>query len=362
MKTILILANSSGGLYDFRKELLEALLGRFKVVASLPDDVKTELLKDMGVEVVHTPINRRGMNPFQDLKLMQNYRALIRKYSPDLVLTYTIKPNVYGGFVCGRMGVPYISTVTGLGSMFQKKGPILWLVEAMYRAGLKKAACVFFQNRENLLLFKEAGIAGGATRLVSGSGVSTQVWQKIPYPEDTVVNFMFVGRVMREKGIGEFLDAARILHGEKVVFSIAGYCDEDWQEILDERSEKGEIVLLGFHPDMHELYAKCSAVVLPTYHEGMSNVLMEASACGRPVIASNISGCREIFEEGVTGFGFAPKSSEDLIAALRNFLNMSRFERAAMGDAARSKMLREFDRRHVVAAYVEEIEKAAGGE
>ena len=163
---------------------------------------------------------------------------------------------------------------------------------------------------------------------------------------------------MKEKGIEEFFRAAEVLHSEKVVFSICGYCDEDYQEELDERASRGEILQLGFHPDMHEYYRDCSAVVMPTWHEGMSNVLMEASACARPVIASNISGCREIFEDGVTGYGFAPHSPEELIRTLRHFLTLDRSQRAAMGEAARQKMIEEFDREKVAAAYLEEIHAA----
>lgn len=360
-KTILILANSSGGLYDFRNELVTKLLQEYRVVASLPDTVKTDLLSQEGVVVEHTPINRRGMNPAQDLKLLHAYELLMKKYHPDLVLTYTIKPNVYGGFVCRKMGIPYLPTITGLGSTFQKNGPLLFLVERLYYEGLKKAACVFFQNEENRQIFRRSGLLTGRDRLVPGSGVNTRVWQAMPYPTGDITNFLFVGRVMKEKGIEEFFRAAEVLHSEKITFSICGYCDEDYQEELDERTSRGEIIQLGFHPDMHEFYQNCSAVVMPTWHEGMSNVLMEASACARPVIASNISGCREIFEDGVTGYGFAPHSPEELIRTLRHFLTLDRSQRAAMGEAARQKMIEEFDRDKVAAAYLEEIHAAIQG-
>ncbi len=357
-KTILILANSSGGLYDFRNELIQKLLKEYRVVASLPDTVKTELLQEEGVVVEHTPINRRGMNPLQDLKLLRSYRRLLAKYKPALVLTYTIKPNVYGGFACRKAGVAYLPTITGLGSTFQKSGPLLFLVERLYYIGMKDAACVFFQNEENRQIFRRSGLVSGRDRLVAGSGVNTKVWRPIPYPEGEKTNFLYVGRVMKEKGIEEFFRAAEVMHSDQVTFAICGYCDEDYQSELNERSARGEILQLGFHPDMHGYYAGCSAVVLPTWHEGMSNVLMEASACARPVIASNISGCREIYEDGVTGYGFAPHSANELIRTLRHFLTLNRSQRAAMGAAARQKMVEEFDREQVAAAYLEEIHRA----
>lgn len=355
-KTILILSNSSGGLYDFRNELVLRLREKYCVAASLPDNVRTEKLAQEGVEIYETPINRRGVNPFQDLKLIGAYRKLLKRVKPDLVLTYTIKPNIYGGFCCGRRKIPYITTITGLGSTFQKKGLLLQMITTMYQMGLKKAACVFFQNSENRDIFSKYGILGEKSRLVSGSGVDLNRHQPEPYPEGGVTRFLYIGRVMREKGIEEYLAAAEMLHDENTIFQILGYCDEDYQERLTEAEGKGEIELLGFHPEVHEFIRQASAVVLPSYHEGMSNVLMEASATARPVLASEISGCREIFTEGVTGMGFAPGSSDDLIRVLQNFMDLTIEERRDMGLAARAKMEREFDRSQVADAYMEEIE------
>ena len=355
MKKILILANSSGGLYDFRNELVEKLLKEYRVSGSLPDEVRTRELADEGCKVIHTPINRRGVNPAEDFRLLLNYRKLLKEEKPDLVLTYTIKPNIYGGFCCRRMKIPYLVTVTGLGSTFQKQGLLLKMIVTMYRAGLKRAECVFFQNEENRKIFEQYKIKGKKDRLVKGSGVSLKRHTFEEYPKEGLTRFLFVGRMMREKGIEELLEAAEVLHGPEVVFELLGYCDEDYQDRLDDCERKGCIRQLGFHPDVHEYLKQSSALVLPTYHEGMSNVLMEAAATGRPVIATNVSGCKEIFEEGVTGFGCEPKSGGELIRALQKFLALSRQERAAMGRRAREKMEREFDREKVVKDYYEEI-------
>ncbi|MGN0377048.1 MAG: glycosyltransferase family 4 protein [Suilimivivens sp.] len=356
MKKVLILANSSGGLYDFRNELIQRLLANYEVTVSLPDEVRTKELAEEGCKVVHTPINRRGVNPKEDFKLLLAYRKLLKEEKPDLTLTYTIKPNIYGGFCCGTKRIPYMETVTGLGSTFQKQGVFLKMIVTMYRMGLKKAECVFFQNQENKSIFESYHIKGKKEKLVSGSGVNLKRHTFEPYPEDDSVRFLYVGRMMREKGIEEFLEAARQLHDEKVEFQLLGYPDEDYQDKLDLYEKEGYIRQLGFDPDVHEYLKNASALVLPTYHEGMSNVLMEASATGRPVIATNISGCKEIFEEGVTGLGCEPKNSEDLIRALKKFLKLSNQERAGMGRKAREKMEREFDREKVADAYMEEIE------
>lgn len=357
MKKILILANSSGGLYDFRNELVLKLLKEYEVVLSLPDQVCTKELEDEGCRIIDTPIHRRGVNPVEDLKLFFQYHRLLKREKPDLVLTYTIKPNIYGGFAC-RMGkIPYISTITGLGTTFQKQGILLKLITQMYRMGLKKAECVFFQNEENRGIFEKYRIRGKNSCLVKGSGVNLKRHCFEEYPEMDRTVFLYVGRMMREKGTLELLEAAHELASEKVEFWFLGYCDEDLKDRLDEAERSGYIHQLGFDPNVHSYLKQASALVLPTYHEGMSNVLMESSATGRPVIATKISGCREIYEEGVTGFGCRPKDVGSLIAALKKFLALNTQERAAMGRKAREKMEREFDRELVAKRYYEECRR-----
>lgn len=355
MGTILILANSSAGLYDFRNELFLRMLGSHRVIISLPDTVKTKELSEEGCEIVHTPINRRGMNPKEDAGLFFAYRRLLKEFRPDLVLTYTIKPCIYGGYACRLMKIPYITTITGLGDAFEKKGAFLKMLIFMYRMGLKNSECVFFQNRENRDTFRKLGIRGKKERLVNGSGVNLQKHVFEPYPEGEKTVFLYVGRVMEKKGIMEYLEAAVRLKKDDNEFAIMGYCDEDYEEILNEYEEKGIISRWGFQTQVHPYLTKADAVVVPSYHEGMSNAILEAAATGRPVLSSDISGCREAFEEGVTGFGFRPGDAGELVEALEKFLSLTKEERAAMGRAAREKMEREFDRNTVIDSYMSEV-------
>lgn len=357
MSRVLVLTNSSGGLYDFRNEFVQALTKENQVFISVPDDVKTKELLDEGCQIIKTAINRRGINPLEDLKLYRTYHNMMKELQPDLVITYTIKPNIYGGFCAGRMKIPYMATITGLGGAFDRTGLLLQLIVHMYRAGMKKAACVFFQNEENRNIFKNFRIAGRRDKLVMGSGVNLERHTYEAYPKRDEIHFLFVGRVMKERGILEFLSAAEKLHSEKVFFDILGYCDEDYQEMLEDYEKEGVIRQLGFHTEVHSYLADADAVVIASFHEGMSNALIEAAATGRPVIASDISGCREAFEEGVTGFGFTPGKADELIQALEKFLALSYEERAKMGEAARKKMEREFDRKLVTGAYMEEAER-----
>ncbi|MCL2717326.1 MAG: glycosyltransferase family 4 protein [Lachnospiraceae bacterium] len=354
-KTILILANFSAGLYDFRGELLKRLINEYHVICVIPDAAKAAELRDLGCELIITPINRRGMNPREDIKLIRDYRRIIKRVKPDLVLTFTIKPNVYGGFACRRLKVPYLSVITGLGSTFRGKKIVKRLIIILQRCGLKKSSCLFFENAEDMNLFAKYRIKGKKSRLVSGSGVNLQNFRMEPYPQMDGFNFLFVGRIMKEKGIEEFLTAAEVLHSENIHFKVLGFCEEDYQNQLDQMEVRGIIEQYGFLPDVREYYKQASAIVLPTYHEGMSNVLLEASATGRPIIASNIAGCREVFDEGETGFGFEKSNSDSLIQALKKFMAIPESERALMGRKAREKMGKEFDREKVVLAYIEEI-------
>lgn len=360
MGKVLILTNSSGGLYDFRNEFVQALLAGHQVTVSMPDDVKEKELAAEGCRIVRTAINRRGINPFQDLKLYFTYSRMMKELKPDLVVTYTIKPNIYGGFAAGRRKIPCIATITGLGGAFDRTGILLKLIVTMYRAGMKRAACVFFQNEENRDIFRRFGIAGKKTRMVMGSGVNLERHRFEEYPAGDETHFLFVGRVMKERGILEYIEAAKALYSDRVFFDIMGYCDEDYQDMLDELEQDGIIRQIGFHTQVHPYLAAASAIVVASFHEGMSNALIEGAATGRPVIASTISGCKEAFEEGKTGFGFTPGNARELIGAMEKFLALSVEERAAMGRRGREKMEKEFDRRLVTASYMEEVKRILG--
>ena len=357
MSRILILSNFSSGLYDFRNEFVEALLAEHEVFISLPDDVKTGELQAEGAHIIQTPIHRRGMNPLEDIRLYLDYRRIMKELHPDLVVTYTIKPNIYGGFSARRLGIPYITTITGLGGAFDKNGMFVRLIVGMYRAALKSAACVFFQNAENRSIFNQYSIAGKKDKLVMGSGVNLEKHRYEPYPKRDETHFLFVGRVMKAKGILEYVEAAGKLHSDKVFFDILGACDEDYQELLDALEQEGVIHQLGFHKQVHPYLAEASAIVVASYHEGMSNTLIEAAATGRPVIASNISGCMEAFEEGRTGFGFTPGNADELVSVLKRFLELPYEKRSEMGIEARKKMEREFDRKAVTASYMDEVNR-----
>lgn len=359
-KKVLILANCASGLYDFRNELLLALLQRYEVHVGLPGEEDVPELAKEGCILHHTKMDRRGINPIKDSKLLTNYWKLMKEIRPNVILSYTIKPNIYGGLCARVRKIPYIVNITGLGSVFEEGGILLKIVVFLYRIAMKEASCVFFQNARNREIFLECGIYGKKDRLVPGSGVNLErhMWETYPSQKEPV-RFLYVGRIMKEKGIDEFLYVAEKIKQEYpgVLFEIVGSYEEDYREIVEEKQKAGIIHLTGYQKIIHPYYKAASAVVIPSYHEGMSNVVLEAAATGRPVLATNIPGCKEGFEDGKTGIGFLPRDKEAFLGAIRNFLKLSYEERKQMGFNARKKMEREFDREKVVDAYLEEIEQ-----
>ena len=358
---ILLLGNSSSGVYSFRKELLQAILSENgELYLSMPDADRKKELTGLGCRYIATEFDRRGMNPVKDFSLFRTYRKLLRDIKPDVVLTYTVKPNVYGGLACRLAHVPYISTVTGLGTSLENPGLLRKLVVFLYRLGLKKASAVMFQNSTNKELFESLHI-GRNYHAVSGSGVNLEQHCFEPYPtEDTPVRLIFVGRIMRDKGINELLEAAKTIKATHpdVQFDLIGGFDEAFQPIVEEAEANGLVHYLGVQSEMHGFYKNCWAVVMPSYHEGICNVCLEGASTGRPLLASNVPGCMETFDDGVSGIGFEAKSASALSEAIEKFLALPYAQKVAMGAAGRKKMEQEFDREQVVQAYLYQINEA----
>ncbi len=360
---VLILANNDGGLFKFRRELLEEFVKQYKVFVSVPEGEFTDEIRKIGCRVsINKWLERRGTNPVQDLRVLQYYCRVLKKVKPDIVFTYTIKPNVYGGIACGRYHIPYVVNVTGLGTSIENGGILQKITLLLYKAGLRKAQIVFFQNTENRDYFLEHGIVKGKFDVLPGSGVNPGQHCYEAYPADTEeLVFSTVGRIMKDKGIDEILSAAGVIKGEypKVRFRLIGCFEEDYEEKIREAEKAGIIEYMEEQREIHPIMKESHAVLHASYHEGMSNVLLEAAATGRPVIASNIPGCREIYEEGVSGIGFEARCTEDLIRALKDFIKLPYEKKEAMGKAGREKVIKEFDRRIVVEKYMKEIQNAA---
>ncbi|MEH7495089.1 glycosyltransferase family 4 protein [Neobacillus niacini] len=362
---ILVLANFGMGLYNFRKELLKELIKQNKeVYISLPNDEYVPKLKNLGCKFVETNLERRGTNPLNDSKLLLHYIQMIKRIKPDVVLTYTIKPNVYGGLACRITKTAYFTNITGLGTAVENKGSIQKITLMLYKTGLKKASCLFFQNGTNLKFFSDKNIVKDKTRLVPGSGVNLEQHTFEEYPcESQNIRFLFIGRIMKSKGIEELLQAAKIVKQKypNTKFDLIGHCEEDYQQQLNELNKSEVIIYHGQQSDVHSFIKNSHATILPSYHEGTANVLLESASSGRPVLASRVSGCKEIFDEGISGFGFEVRSVDSLVEAIIKFINLPYEQKKAMGMAGRKKMEKEYDRKIVINAYMDEIEKLKGG-
>ena len=361
MAIVLILANSSSGLYGFRNELVLELLKKYEVYASLPDETNNKELSEEGCKIIKTSINRRGMNPIEDLKLFRDYLSLIKQIKPDVVLTYTIKPNVYGGLACRIKKIPYICNITGLGSALENPGILQKLTKKLYKTGLKNAVTVFFQNSYNLDYFEKNKICRSNKVLLPGSGVNVERFSVLPWPEDKT-RFIFISRVMKEKGIEEFFDCAKAVRNkhDDVEFHVLGYCEEEYETILQDLNKEGIIVYHGSVLDVRPYLAQVKCIIHPSYHEGMSNVCLEAAACGRAVITTDRPGCRETAIDGETGYIIPARNSGALIQAVERFIALSDDEKKAMGEASRKHVEEKFDRNIVVKEYLNQLERIIG--
>jgi galacturonosyltransferase len=351
-KKIVILANNSSGLYKFRNELIFRLvqLGN-SVVSLIPFDTQVEDLKNLGVELIEVTLNRRGINPIEDLKLFLEYKKILKKINPDLVITYTIKPNVYGGYACKTMNIPYVANITGIGTAFQNEGLLKKIVTAMYKVAFKKVKTVFFENAEDKQIFIDLGIVEeNNSCLLNGAGVNLDRYSITEYPMGDVTKFLFIGRVMKEKGIDELFSSMEKLHQEgfKCSLDVLGGYEENYGDIIDKYQSKGWLHYYGYQEDVRPYIADSHCFVLPSWHEGMANTNLECAASGRPVITSNIHGCLEAVEDGVTGYLCEKQNADNLCEVMKKFINLSYEERKVMGLAGRKRMEDIFDKRKVV--------------
>jgi galacturonosyltransferase len=367
---ILILTNYANGLWLFRKELLMAFLGEgHNVTVSLPPDENVEKLKTIEsngskLNIIETPFERRGNNPIKDFRLFKTYMNLLKCEKPNVVLTYTIKPNLYGGLACRISRVPYICNITGLGTAIENDGILSKILLKFYGIATKKAKCVFFQNKGNRDFMNNHNVAIGNNRMLPGSGINLCEHSFIKYPayeENGKIIFLTVGRIMKDKGMDEYLEAAKLIKEQykNVEFRLVGDYEDDEREyyepLIKSLEDNGIIIYYGHSDNVQDFMAQSHVIVHPSYHEGLSNVLLEAAACGRPILAGNICGCKETFVDGVSGIAFEVKSTKSLVEAIEKFMSFTYDEWENMGIAGRKWVEEKFDRNIVLQAYRDEL-------
>ena len=359
-KRILFLSNHFITLYSFRRELIQRLTAQgHEVYISVPKDERNEYFEKLGCQLVDTPMSRRGANPIQDAKLILSYVRIMRALRPDVIFSYTVKPNIYGAMVANPLGLRQVSNITGTGATFMKRDMMSFIVKTLYRLTHRRVYKVFFQNTGDRDFFVSHRLVRDNYAMLPGSGVNLRQHCLCPMPEGEGVNFIYIGRIMALKGLEQYLDCARYIRAKypETRFYVAGFIEEErFGDLLRSAADEGAVEYLGFQKDIDRWIRACHCTILPSMGgEGVPNALLESAATGRVCIASRINGCIDAVEDGRTGYLFTPGSSEELIDSVERFLSLSRDEMAAMGLAGREKMEREFDRELVIERYMQEV-------
>ncbi len=349
---ILVTTNHSYMLLQYRRELIKELLKENELICVMPFTGRMDEFQEMGIRCIEIKIDRRGINPVKDAGLIYEYYKIIKKEKPDLVLTYSIKPNIYAGTVSRFLKIPYCAHVQGVGSAFENKF-IAKIATTLYRFALKKVRTVFFENEGNAELFRNLGIVSREKQtILHGAGVNLEYHSYKTYPQNEKIHFAYLGRIMKEKGMDELFEVTKRLHeeGYQFVVELAGFFEDEYKERVESMEKLGVVKYHGFVDDPRFIYENVDCIVLPSYHEGMSNVLLEGAATGRALITSNIPGCREAVDNNVNGLLCEPKNADSLYYAMKEYLSYTFEERVQMGKQGRIKMANDFDKKSVVSA------------
>jgi glycosyltransferase involved in cell wall biosynthesis len=366
-KTIVLSINTSWNIVNFRRNLIERLQREgFDVVAVAPRDEHSDALVAMGVRFFPIDIDSKGLSPLRDIKLAAQYFRILKRERPVALLGWTIKPNVYGSLAAHALNIPVINNISGLGTAFIKVGLLTRLVQRLYRAALSRSATVFFQNQHDRDLFVAQRLVSPLrTALLPGSGIDLTQFIPDPGGEATTPTFLMVARLLRDKGVVEFADAARIVRGQRpdVRFELLGFLDVQNRtainrEMVEQWEREDVLHYLGETKDVRPHLARATAVVLPSYREGMPRSLLEAAAMGRPLIATDVPGCTEIARDGDNALLCRARDKDSLAAAMLAMLALTSADRAAMGARSRQIAEQEFNVLLVEARYLDAIARA----
>jgi galacturonosyltransferase len=365
---IALLTNDFDDIYCFRKELIEGLVAEgYDMLISCPKGEKMDLMQHVSYIYDDPVIDRRGTNIKADLKLFLHYRRLFKTHRPDVVLTYTAKPNVYASIAARTLKIPYINNVTGFGSVLKKTGLMRAFIMGLFKFAYRGASCIMFQNATNMQMALEQKMVKGEYRLIPGSGVALERYPLQPYPDGgdgctgEKIVFNYIGRILHEKGVDDYMEAAKRIRAKypQTEFNMLGFIESTeshYKQILQQQEQLGNVIYHGSQKDVRPFIAKAHAIIHPsTYGEGMSNVLLENAASGRYIITTDNPGCRETVVDGVTGQIYHGGDVDALVEKIEAFLAMPNERRKEMGHAGRAHVSANFSRAIVVQAYKEKI-------
>ncbi len=365
MAKVALVSNSAWNLFNFRRPVIEALLERGNdVITIAPEDGHGKSLTELGCLFVDTKIDPQGFSVASDLGSLIHLRQIYTVHKPAVVMHFTIKPVIYGTLAARLTGVPTINTITGLGTAFIREGLLTKIVESLYRLSLPGPRPVVFQNFDDLALFRQRRlVTNNPCHVVPGSGIDLREFSASPLPNGNSVIFLVIARLIRDKGINEFVEAARQIrqcnsHARFRILGPTGVANRTAIEKsqIEAWVREGVIDYLGETDDVRPHIANANCVVLPSYREGMPRTLLEAAAMGRPVIATDVTGCRDVVDNGINGYLCAVKKADDLALKMRTFIDLTSAERQKMGNASREKAERQFDEKRVVDTYLDLID------
>ncbi|MEO5345801.1 MAG: glycosyltransferase family 4 protein [Magnetococcus sp. YQC-9] len=361
---ILIALNTTWNLANFRAGLIRGLISAgYEVIAVAPPDEYVSNVEALGCRYLPLPMDNHGTNPLRDVLLFWRFLRLLVVVQPDVYLGFTVKPNVYGSWAAHILGIPVINNISGLGSVFLRGGWLNQLVRTLYRTALFRSAKVFFQNGDDYRLFVEGGLVSSAIAdRLPGSGIDLIKFVPVPLPNVTPLRFLLIARMLWDKGVGEYVAAARLLKQQSMnaEFYLLGLIDVQnpaaiSKSQMDAWIAEGVIGYLGVSDHVSDEIAQADCVVLPSYREGMPRTLLEAAAMARPIVTTDSVGCREVVVDGVNGYLCRPMDAENLAEMMYKIASLSPAEREAMGKRGRDKVEREFDEQIVIHKYLDAI-------
>ena len=378
---IAILLNTSWNIYNFRAGLIKHFLAQnHEIVCLAPKDDYSHLLVEMGCTFIETPLDNKGINPLNDLKYCFSLWKILKKTSPDIIFAYTIKPNIYGNFVAKMLNIPVVSNVSGLGTVFIRENFSAKIAHFLYKMAFKFPQKIFFQNEDDLQIFLDKKLLKKSkTALLAGSGINLEEFSFNILPKNNTFTFLLIARLIYDKGILEYIDAIRIIKNQKnnqknnqqnnqinyknnsqIKFQLLGKIDTQnalniTQTQVDAWVGEGLIEYLGETNNVKPFIIAADCVVLPSYREGTPRTLLEAAAIGRPIVTTNVAGCKEVVENELNGFLCEPKNAQDLADKMKKILFLSTEKRQEMAHNGRKKVVEQFDEKLVIAKYQQEV-------
>ncbi len=365
MKVALVV-NTSWNLYNFRISLIHSLQANGHEIHTIaPTDSYTPLLLEHGCQHHKLRMDSRGANPIKDMALIFELYTIYRRIKPDIILHYTIKPNVYGTLAATLLGIPVVNNVCGLGTVFLKKDIVSFIAKLLYRMSFRFARKVFFQNPDDLDLFiKDKLVPAKAVDLLPGSGIDLKKFTPAPFTRNSAFTFLLISRLITDKGVLEYVEAVKKLKAEglNARFQVLGAIDEEHKrgiakEVIDSWITSGIIDYLGTTEDVRPFIQQADCVVLPSYREGTPRVLLEAASISKPIIATNVPGCNQVVVDHFNGLLCTLKDADDLAEKMKTMSHLNDDQLKIFGANGRQKMESQFDESTVIQKYLHTLQQ-----